>query len=61
MTMQKGYKARIYPTKEQQNILKQTFGACRYVYNYYLAERIRSYKEEFCMVFLCHAIKHKRC
>ena len=44
--MQKGYKARIYPTKEQQNILKQTFGACRYVYNYYLAERIRTYKED---------------
>ncbi len=42
--MQKGYKARLYPTKEQQNILKQTFGACRYVYNYYLAERIRVYK-----------------
>lgn len=44
--MQKGYKARLYPTKEQKNILKQTFGACRYVYNYYLAERIRSYKED---------------
>ena len=44
--MQKGYKARLYPTKEQQNILKQTFGACRYVYNHYLAERIRSYKED---------------
>lgn len=44
--MHKGYKARLYPTKGQQNILKQTFGACRYVYNYYLAERIRSYKED---------------
>ena len=44
--MQKGYMGRLYPTKEQQNILKQTFGACRYVYNYYLAERIRAYKED---------------
>lgn len=44
--MQKGYKARIYPTKEQQIIIKQTFGACRYVYNHFLAERIRAYKEE---------------
>ena len=44
--MQKGYKARIYPTKEQQNILLRMFGSCRFVYNHFLAERIRSYKED---------------
>lgn len=43
--MQKGYKARIYPTKEQQNTLLKVFGSCRFAYNHFLAERIRSYKE----------------
>lgn len=43
--MYKGFKARIYPTKEQRDILLKTFGSCRFVYNYFLAERIRSYKE----------------
>ena len=42
----KGYKARLYPTKEQQDILNRTFGSCRFVYNRFLAERIRSYKED---------------
>lgn len=44
--MQKGYKARIYPSKEQQETLKQIFGSCRFVYNHFLAERERSYKED---------------
>lgn len=41
-----GRKARLYPTKEQQNILIRMFGATRFAYNYFLAERIRSYKED---------------
>ena len=44
--MQKGYKARLYPTSKQQNIFCRMFGSCRFVYNYFLAERIRSYKED---------------
>ncbi len=44
--MPKGCKARLYPTKEQQNNLIRFFGATRFVYNYFLAERIRSYKED---------------
>ena len=44
--MQKGYKARIYPTKAQRDILLKTFGSCRFVYNHFLAERIRSYKDD---------------
>lgn len=42
----RGYKARLYPTREQQNILNRTFGACRFVYNYFLAERVRAYRED---------------
>lgn len=44
--MTKGYKARLYPTSEQRDILNRTFGSCRFVYNHFLAERVRSYKED---------------
>ena len=44
--MQKGYKARLYPNAKQQDVLNRTFGSCRFVYNHFLAERVRSYKED---------------
>lgn len=31
--MQKGIKFRIYPNREQQNLINQTFGCCRLIYN----------------------------
>ena len=40
----KGYKFRIYPTKEQIQKIEQTFGCCRFVYNYFLALRMESWK-----------------
>ena len=43
--MEKSYKFRIYPTKEQEQLIQRTFGCCRFVYNYYLAERKRRYEE----------------
>lgn len=46
MIKQKAYKYRIYPNQEQINIIEKTFTHCRYVYNYFLAEKIRLYKEE---------------
>ncbi len=39
------YKFRIYPTKEQEVLLKKTFGCCRFLYNVMLDEKIRAYKE----------------
>lgn len=39
------YKFRIYPTRKQENKIQQTFGCCRFVYNYYLAQRTAQYKE----------------
>jgi putative transposase len=42
--MLKGYKYRIYPTKEQEIQLNKTFGSCRFVYNQLLAKKIESYK-----------------
>lgn len=42
--MDKSYKFRIYPNVEQQTLIQKTFGCCRYVYNYFLAQRIAEYK-----------------
>ena len=44
--MEKAYKFRIYPNKEQQETIQKTFGCCRFVYNHYLARRIELYKED---------------
>lgn len=37
--MNKGVKFRAYPNKEQQNLINQTFGCCRFIYNKGLAIR----------------------
>lgn len=39
------YKIRIYPTKEQIKIIKQTLGSCRWVYNDFLAMNIQRHKD----------------
>ena len=44
--MQKGYKARLYPTKSQEIILNKTFGSCRFAYNYFLDRRKSFYKRD---------------
>lgn len=41
----KGYKYRIYPTKEQQEIIEKTFNCCRYVWNGFLALKEFRFKE----------------
>jgi putative transposase len=43
--MEVSYKFRIYPNKEQEQLIQKTFGCVRYVYNYFLAQRINAYKE----------------
>jgi len=40
----KGYKYRIYPNKEQQVFLAKHFGACRYIYNWGLDNKIKHYE-----------------
>lgn len=42
----KAYKFRIYPTKDQQALIHQTHGHCRFVYNHFLELWNTSYKEE---------------
>jgi putative transposase len=44
--MEKAYKFRLYPNKEQELIVQKTFGCCRFVYNHYLAKRIELYKQD---------------
>ncbi len=44
INMNKGIKFRLYPNKEQQNLINNTFGCCRLIYNEGLAMRESSYK-----------------
>ena len=39
----KTYKYRLLPNKEQEEILARYFGAVRFVYNHFLAERKKQY------------------
>ena len=41
----KAYKFRLYPTKEQEQLLAKTFGCVRFVYNQMLAERIEIHEK----------------
>ena len=43
--MERTYKYRIYPNKMQQTLIQQTFGCCRFVYNYFLDLRISEYRD----------------
>ena len=42
--MNKSFKVRIYPTQEQRVLLEKTFGANRFVYNYFLNLKSRLYE-----------------
>jgi putative transposase len=44
--MEKAYKFRLYPTREQETLMQKTFGSCRFVFNHYLAKRIDLFKNE---------------
>ncbi len=41
----KVYKFRIYPNKEQEILLSKHFGCSRFVYNYFLNERKEQYQD----------------
>lgn len=43
--MIKSYKIRIYPTKEQEELIWKHIGCCRFVYNQLLAKEIESYNQ----------------
>ena len=41
-----GYKYRLYPNKQQEELIQKTFGCVRFVYNQCLAYKIDKYKNE---------------
>lgn len=43
--MLKAFKYRLYPTKTQEVLLAKHFGCARYIYNYGLEQKIKSYSE----------------
>lgn len=45
MIVNKAYKFRIYPNKEQQILINKTFGCSRFVFNHFLEKWDNSYKE----------------
>jgi len=44
MCMLQSYKYRIYPNKEQETLIWKHFGACRFVYNWSLEQKIKAYE-----------------
>jgi len=44
--MEKAFKFRLYPNKQQIELINKTFGCSRFVYNYYLDKRIKAYQED---------------
>ena len=42
--MEYAYKFRLYPNKEQENLIQRTFGCCRFAYNHYLVYRKELYE-----------------
>jgi putative transposase len=43
--MMKAYRFRLYPTVEQSNKLDQHIGSCRFVYNWALEKKIKTYEQ----------------
>ena len=44
MKLNKAYKFRIYPNKEQQELINKTFGCVRFIYNKMLSDKITRYE-----------------
>ena len=44
--MNKAYKFRLYPTKEQKEYFMKCFGCCRFIYNIMLEDKINYYEKE---------------
>lgn len=44
--MEKAFKYRMYPNREQRILLAKTFDCTRFVYNHYLAKRKDAYEKD---------------
>ena len=45
MKILKGYVFRMYPTEKQEELINKTIGCCRFIYNHFLDDKIKEYKE----------------
>ncbi len=45
MKLLKGYVLRMYPDEKQEELINKTFGCSRFIYNYFLDDKIKEYKE----------------
>lgn len=45
MQITRGFQYRIYPDKQQQELISKTIGCCRFIYNQMLVDKISYYKE----------------
>jgi putative transposase len=64
--MLKAYKYRLYPTKEQESQIIKHFGACRFVYNWGLEQKEKTYENTGKRIsrwdlqkIISHALKHE--
>jgi len=57
MLINKAYKFRLYPNKEQEVLINKTFGCTRLVYNYYLNKKQELYKEKHITLSVYEMIK----
>ena len=46
MKILRGYRFRIYPNNQQENFINQNIGACRFIYNIMLGDKINYYEKE---------------
>ncbi len=44
--IKKGFVFRVYPNSEQAQLINKTIGCARFVYNYFLDQRIKAYNED---------------
>ena len=45
MKILKGYVFRLYPNKNQEELINKTIGCSRFIYNYFLADHIKELKK----------------
>lgn len=45
MKLNKAFKFRLFPNREQINLLAKIFGCCRFIYNKMLEDKIKYYEK----------------